>query len=350
MTAHRLSFLWAIFLIGLLGAPNTGAQERDPDSENEEVWIQRGLELRRAHRDAEALVEFERAYASSRSARALAQMALARQALGQWVEAERDLTEALAAADDPWISSRKELLQQSLEAIRDRLAFLVVESNVSPSTLFLNGVPVGELPLPPLRVPAGTVQVEVRTAAHGAAKRALQVKGRTTVVETIHFVTPTATRVAEPVAAPSVVRPKGAAPLARPDSNRSTVAGREAHASARTRDLHRALSFGFLGATGVSLGGAVVAQLIRERHVARYNDDRRCFYGQLSRDQRCGADRGAAETAETYANLGYVGATAFGAAALTLLLTMPDERGNEASRVWAEASPAAVRFAWLLRL
>lgn len=315
-----------------MGAPSASAQVRDGTEPSEEALIEQGLELRRERRDAEALALFERAYERNRSPRALAQVALAQQALGRWLEAERTLMEALAAEDDPWIASRSELLRSALESIREHLASLVVESNVTPSTLFLDGVRVGELPLPPLRVVAGTVRVEVRTEHHGAVKRSIEVKGGATVVESIHFVSRPARTRLPPVPARAPKRP---APVGRADAG---VAPRE---SAFRRDL----AFGLLGAAGASLGGALIAQFVRARHVARYNDDARCLYGELSRDERCGGDRGAAETAQTYANIGYVGAVAFGAAAV-LLLALPDER----TRVLAEASPDSVRVACILRL
>src|SRR5690606_27678118 len=120
------------------------APVRDDSELSEEALIERGLELRRERRDAEALALFQRAYERSRSPRALAQVALARQALGRWFEAERALMEALAAEDDPWIASRADLLRSALASIREHLAYLVVESSVTPSTLFVDGVRIGE--------------------------------------------------------------------------------------------------------------------------------------------------------------------------------------------------------------
>jgi len=60
--------------------------------------ISRGVALRRQGRDASALEVFQSAWRSSRAPRALAQVALAEQALGRWVAAEAHLVEALAAA------------------------------------------------------------------------------------------------------------------------------------------------------------------------------------------------------------------------------------------------------------
>jgi hypothetical protein len=78
-----------------------------------------------------------------------------------------------------------------------------------------------------------------------------------------------------------------------------------------------------LGGAGVLLAGAIAAQVIHETATAHYNDDALCFYGDLSRDERCGAYRGRAETAQTLAVLGYVGAGVLGGASVVLFVTLP---------------------------
>ncbi|MBK8695071.1 MAG: hypothetical protein IPN17_23025 [Deltaproteobacteria bacterium] len=70
-----------------------------------------GVELRRAHRDEEALAHFTRAYGQTRSPVAQAQMGLAEQALGRWVEAEEHVRRSLEAATDPWILRNREALR-----------------------------------------------------------------------------------------------------------------------------------------------------------------------------------------------------------------------------------------------
>src|SRR5688572_17737468 len=67
--------------------------------------IDQGVDLREQGKDVDALEKFKRAYELSKSARALAQMALAQQALGRWLEAEASLQKALEAKNDKWIKS-----------------------------------------------------------------------------------------------------------------------------------------------------------------------------------------------------------------------------------------------------
>src|SRR5437868_5348964 len=134
--------------------------------EADQAFIERGIELRKEHRDAEALEEFRRAEAIRPTAKIKAQIALAEQAIGRWVEAERDLQAALVASDDRWIASRAAALRGSLEAIRQHLGTLVVKANVDGAELWLNGERLGELPMNRLRAPSGTVHIEVRAKGY----------------------------------------------------------------------------------------------------------------------------------------------------------------------------------------
>jgi Tfp pilus assembly protein PilF len=87
-----------------LGAAPVAAQTAPVNAEEESnAAIARGVQLRQAGNDDEALAEFRRADQLMPSPRTKAQIALAEQALGQWVAAERDLRAALSTADDPWI-------------------------------------------------------------------------------------------------------------------------------------------------------------------------------------------------------------------------------------------------------
>jgi len=118
--------------------------------------LQRGTELRRAGRDADALQVFERVLAQRPSPEARAQVALAEQATGRWVAAERDLVQALASADDPWIAKNRAELQSALAYIRAHLGQLELVGSPAGATVLLNGARVGTLPLAsPLTVAAG---------------------------------------------------------------------------------------------------------------------------------------------------------------------------------------------------
>src|SRR6187455_2124299 len=113
--------------------------------DEEDALVTAGNELRRKGRDAEALEQFRKAVALRRSPRSLAQAGLAAQAVGLWLEAEASLTEALDAADDPWIGKWREVLDESLRAVRKHLATLVVETHVPGAELWIDEQRVEEL-------------------------------------------------------------------------------------------------------------------------------------------------------------------------------------------------------------
>lgn len=110
------------------------------------VLIQRGIELRRAGEDRLALAEFERAFSSQGSVRALAQMALAEQALGLWREANEHLQRALLK-DEPWIVEHRATLEAAAREIRSQLGSLEISCNIAGAEVRLNGAVLGLTPL-----------------------------------------------------------------------------------------------------------------------------------------------------------------------------------------------------------
>ena len=61
---------------------------------------------------------FEKAYQISRTPRTAAQLGLCELELGDFVEAERHLNEALAEPEHPWVKKNKATLKKSLETAR----------------------------------------------------------------------------------------------------------------------------------------------------------------------------------------------------------------------------------------
>lgn len=154
-----------LVLLLALGLPRTGLADT-PDQ-----LIDRGVDLRREGKDALALELFEEAYARSQSTRALAQVALAHQALGDWLRAEAQLTRALAEGG-PWIERNRAPLEGALKTIRERLAWLEVRGQPDGATVEANGRVVGQLPLDgPVRVVAGDVVVRVSAEGYEPISR-----------------------------------------------------------------------------------------------------------------------------------------------------------------------------------
>jgi hypothetical protein len=311
MRAAAIALLAGAFLI----AGGARADEED------EAFIEKGIQLRKEHRDAEALEQFRRAEAIRPTARIKAQIALAEQAIGKWVEAERDLQAALAASDDRWIASRAAALRGSLEAIRQHIGTLVVKANVDGAELWLNGERLGELPMNRVRAPSGTVHIEVRAGGYVPALRNLDLEpSATTTTEVV------LQRVPEP-ANPVVVQP----PLP------SSIDAVPAPPKMTTQ---RMLAWGALGGSVLLLGGALAAQVMHGQAATTYNDDALCAAPGQWRDDRCGSYRNKAETAQIYANLGYIGAGALGvASAILFLVDTGDAKAKpRAGMTWAVAA------------
>ncbi|MFO0557920.1 MAG: PEGA domain-containing protein [Polyangiales bacterium] len=141
-----------------------------------EAAIAHGVALRQAGNDDEALAEFRRADQLAPSPRTKAQIALAEQALGQWVAAERDLRAALASAEDPWIQRNREALNAALVQIAGRLGWLEVRSSAPGAELYINEERVAALPLSePVRLPVGTASLEVRAPGYTSQRRSVEV-------------------------------------------------------------------------------------------------------------------------------------------------------------------------------
>ncbi|HEY2517321.1 MAG TPA: hypothetical protein VGI39_40890 [Polyangiaceae bacterium] len=244
-----------------------------------------GIALRKEGRDAEALALFERAQAHHPTARAVAQIALAHQALSHWPEAERSLLKALGEAEDEWIAHHRVYLEKSLAAVQSHLAWLSVDSNVAGAELFVEGERAGRVPLDePLRVPTGVLMVEVRAQGYTAAQRALEIEPGTKAHEFIRLLAARAAVKGSPEPSSPGVLPED---LARPSAGDS---------SARAPSGGRDAAWVTLGGAGLLLAGGIVTQVLRESEVDIYNDDNRCLHGPGTRDDVCGSHRIAANT------------------------------------------------------
>jgi hypothetical protein len=140
--------------------------------------IAEGIELRRKHQDLEALERFRRAHALAPSARTQGQIGFAEQALGRWVEAERDLRAALDTRD-PWAEKNRAAIERALLLADERLGTLRVEGSPAGAAVRVDGAEAGSLPITEsLRVSAGTVTVEVTAPGHAPTQRTVPIVAR----------------------------------------------------------------------------------------------------------------------------------------------------------------------------
>ncbi len=285
-------------------------------------WVERGIQLRRAHNDAEALELFRRAYEVRPTPRTRVQIALAEQAMGQWLDAESDLEAALKIENDPWIDRNRAKLSEGLETIRDHLAWLRVDSQAG-AELWINGARVGPLPHETLRVIAAAVQIELRASEFEPWAQSVDAKPR----ETLHIVA----RLAR-------IRRAALAPSAALGAETETVRTRAAMASTR-----RTMGWLGVGVGGLLLIEAASAQLIREQAISHYNDDSLCLRPGLSRENTCGAYRGRAEIAQVFATVGWIAGGVVASTGVFLLLTTPREPSRSLSVSW---TPNETSLSW----
>lgn len=298
--------------------------------------IDKGLDLREAGRDAEALEIFRQAYLQSKEPRALAQIALAEQALGQWVEAEAHLQQALATRD-AWIDARRTPLEGALAAIQKRLAKLtVVIPEVEGAEIRINGKVVGRSPLAkPISVAAGSVVVQVEAEGYFPMSRSRELAPESVAQESFTLVSrpPTEAVAATPsVPAPT---PVTTAPDAAAEADLTSSGGPN-------------LTVPAVVATGgavAALGTGVAFLLIRNDNIDAYNDDAQCVFGNLSRQERCGDKLNAADDAEVIAIIGFAGAGVLAATAVTFFVF--DGSGDETAAFGP--GPGDVGLSWAAR-
>ena len=192
-------------IILLTWSGHAAADRKNPepsDTGNEADLMRRGLDLRRKGQDDAALQEFRRAYELSLAGRALAQIALAEQALGRWLEAETHLAEALTRQES-WIGKNRKHLSQALNEIQGHLGSLELLGESRAGTVKVDGVQVATLPLTaPLRVPAGSIALEVQAPGCLPIIRNVVVPARGLAREPLSFVAVAATTPLPPAIPP----------------------------------------------------------------------------------------------------------------------------------------------------
>ncbi|HEV3191873.1 MAG TPA: tetratricopeptide repeat protein [Polyangiaceae bacterium] len=250
----RLAFRSGLVALAL----TTHVHAQTPDAE---TLYREGVALRRQRHDAEALAEFRRAYSIQPAPRTLAQIALAEQALGRWVDAEADLQRAVQTKDDAWIERNRDVLAAGLTDIRRHLGDLDVEADAPGAELWVNGARVAVLPLAhSLRVETGSVLLEVRARGYASARRTTFVEPGERAHEDIHLV-------------PLVLQ----APVAVDQAARAPLGAEEAARAPGPVDRPmRAASFVLLGAgvAGVAAGTYFGVRTL----VAKSNSDALCSH------------------------------------------------------------------------
>lgn len=264
--------------------------------------LREGLELRRAHKDQQALELFRHAYVDAPTPNLRAQIALAEQALGQWVDAEHDLFAALSEPD-PWVQAHRTTLEQALKVIQAHLGSLEVLTNHAGVEVKLDGERLGILPAEAWRVSVGPHRLVLRLADR-ELERELTLSRGERLIYRVEWpaAEPPPTKEDTPDVAPSAPSPTPAAnarqqPLpTAADSRRSATLG-----------------YVFAGLAVVTLAEGVAASLLRLHYAEQYNGAG-CY---PERSKQCAPYREIANTFGTIALASYslAGAAGLGAAA-----------------------------------
>jgi hypothetical protein len=243
----------ASMLVSWLGMEAARAEE--PDAE---VLTAHGIELRRDHKNVEALEVFRKAFALAPSPKVRAQIGLAEQAVGQWIEAENDIVAALHAEQDPWIFKNRGALDQALGVVVDHLGWIEVTANVRGAEVWINGV---RQPLVdgPIRVLSGTNVVEARAPGFVSTARTVFVLPNTRMRESVSL-----SRMPSGTEPPATRADTGApvpGPASTPDPSRALPGDQrprdDGPASGRSASVTRTVAFVTLGAgvVGLTVGG-----------------------------------------------------------------------------------------------
>lgn len=166
-----------VFFLSVVALTAGPASAADPNDEN--ALIARGLELRRAGKDREALPLFQQAAEKKRTPRAVAQVGLCEVALGLWLEGEDHLKQALSNETDPWIRKNAGQLKTVVDSIQDRLGFLDVWGDPAGAKVAVDGRAVGTIPLEhPVRLSTGQHSLVIESDGFVTDSRVVQVHGR----------------------------------------------------------------------------------------------------------------------------------------------------------------------------
>jgi hypothetical protein len=295
-----------------LAAPEVG-----PAPASAELLLAQGVQLRKEGDDAQALLKFRQAWSMTGSSQALAQAALAEQALGLWAAAHEHLSRALEAPASPWMVQNEAALRESLREVEAHVGRLQVDCNVTGAALTLDDQPLGLVPLEqPALVPAG--QAILRASAPG------------------YFT------ISRPVAidAGGLTRVRIALTALEEEGEPATQVEGEGESQLL---LYGSLA---LSATGIVVGTAGYA--MREINVRLYNDDSRCDQEpSVGRSRECSAEYSAWRLGQTTAVVGFAGAAVFGGLGAYLWLSNsrapdPATTGLACGAAWVGGGSASV--------
>lgn len=299
-----------------MAARETAAKAAD----NAEMLIRKGVELRRTGRDKQAADLFREAYELSHTPRAAAQLGLCEQALGQMLEAEQHLSEALVAQSDRWIASKRSTLENSRASVRAKLGSLRVEGSPQGAVVMHGDRMLGEVPFAEnVWVLPGPAELVVR--ANGFDTKSVDVTltaGETKVV---------AVTLTAPGSPASTGR--SGADSAAPHAESVAVNDYQPPPETRPSSWRNYATWGAVGAGVLSLGFGVMGHVKRESGITDFNQPSGpCFVetGSVMGGEACESLDSKISSSTTLMTVGYVGAAVFAGIGAVLWLTKPAQQ------------------------
>ena len=331
-----------------------------------DALVRQGLDLRRSHRDDEALKLFQEAYALEPALRTLVQVGLAEQALGRWAAADRHLREAMMSKQDDWVRKNRRTIEAAIETVAAHVGGLDVTGTPDGAEVRVDGELIGRLPLSrPVSVAAGRVGIEVSAPGFLSAVRAATINARELGREDFHL-QPLA-RAAE---SDQNVRPRpgpfisGAPPTVEPPqpTQPEVAAGAPSAAAApevRRRDAAAAgggtsvrtvAIIGSVGLAAAALAVGVFEHLKWQDKVSTFSKTPGCDPAQPQRGvEGCKQLFDDGYRAMTWAFVGYGVSVASLAAAAVLHFTAPAPAASGAQSVACAVTPGSPGFGCVLR-
>jgi hypothetical protein len=302
----RVAFTLAV----VLACSVARAQQVDVEAE-----IHEAVGMRQRGDDEGALRVLREAYERTHSAHVEAQMAMAEQALGRWIEAGTHMREALASSD-AWVVHHRAQLDGAMHTIGEHVGSLEVRGGVPGAEVRVDGRVVGTLPMSqPVLAVVGTVTLEVHAQGYVSIERRVVITAGGLARESVELVPapPPASSSPAPSAAPiAIVEPLAVSP--------ATALTPET--TSEPSGARRAATVAIAVLAVLSAGGGLAANLVRESWVSAYNGDS-CDVNGATRRQNCGWMLTTIDRLEALEVAGYALGGVLAATTVILVVTTP---------------------------
>ncbi len=278
--------------------------------------LREGVTLRARGEDAAALAKFTEANRIAPSAEAKAQIALAEQALGRWVEAELHLRTALEDTKSPFIVKYGDALREALGVIAKHTTVITLASVPADARVSVDGGPF-DAPVSAYKLVGGLHRFRVRRDGYAETPKDVECAGGAECREEVKLLP-----AVSPLAGAGGASPSAAPALRASRGSWMTPVG--------------------LGASAAGLAGVAFGAIMHANRESIASDRSRvvepCFEGSS-----CASAVRSAQSTETLAVVGYVAGGALLVSGVTLLVLAPRSvRAQAKDRVRCAPGLAAV--------